>query len=244
VIDQTRSELLKIRTTRTTLGLLIALIVLATTVTVLSGLLSKVNGLEAESDQRDLLATGGFASVFALLAGILVVTSEFRFGTVRPTFLVTPVRSRVIEAKLLASMLTGVALAVVAELIVLAIGYAILAGRGIPIALDGGDTAVLALRVLADAALWGGIGVGAAAMIRNQVASVIVVLAWLFVVEALLVGFFPSAGRFAPGQASQALNGSSDKDLLPPLAGGALLAAWVAALVAGGIAVTAARDVD
>ncbi|HZP29867.1 MAG TPA: ABC transporter permease, partial [Acidimicrobiia bacterium] len=85
---------------------------------------------------------------------------------------------------------------------------------------------------------------GAAAIIRNQVASVIVVLAWLFVAESVLFGLVPSVGRFTPGRASDSVNGSSDDHLLPPVAGAAVLVGWVAVLVAAGVAVTARRDVD
>jgi len=242
--DQVRAELLKIRTTRTMLGLLAGLLVLVAAIALLHGLIAKSSDLAGTSDQRDLLGTGGVASIFALLGGVLVVTSEYRFGTIRPTLLVSPRRSLVVAAKLVAAMLADVALAALAEALVLPIGYSVLAGRGIPNALGAGETLVVLVRVLADAALWGGVGVGAAATIRNQIASVVALLLWLFLVESLLTGFVPSVGRFAPGQASAAMTGQSGDDLLPPAAGAAVLCAWVAALVAAGIAVTARRDVD
>jgi ABC-type transport system involved in multi-copper enzyme maturation permease subunit len=244
VIGQTRAEFLKIRSTRTTLGLVLGMVALVMLVALLHGLLSKVGSLDEKGDQRDLLGTGGFASLFSVLAGVLVVTSEYRFGTIRPTFLFSPRRSRVIEAKLAASMLTGVGFAVVGEVLAVGIGFAILAGRGIPVSLEGSDLVILVLRVLADAALWGGLGVGVATIIRNQIGSVIALLAWLFVVESVLFGFVPSVGRFTPGQASEAFNGSTKDHLLPPAAGVAVLAAWVAVLVASGIALTARRDVN
>ena len=43
--------------------------------------------------------TAGFATIFALLFGIVVVTAEFRHGTITPTFLVTAARTRVILSK-------------------------------------------------------------------------------------------------------------------------------------------------
>lgn len=243
MIGQTRAELLKIRSTRTTLGLVLAMVALVILVALLHGLLSNVGELDGRNDQRDLFGTGGFASLVAVLAGVLVITSEYRFGTIRPTFLFSPRRSTVVEAKLLASMLTGIVLAVVEEALACGIGYAVLAGRGIPVSLRGGDLTVVVLRALADAALWGGIGVGVASIVRNQIGSVIALLGWLFVVESVLFGFVPSVGRFAPGQASEAFGGSSNDHLLSPGAGAAVLVGWVAALVACGIALTARRDV-
>ena len=48
------------------------------------------------------------------------------------------------------------------------------------------------------AALWGAIGVGLGAIVRSQVGAIIGLLAWGFVVENLLFAFVPSVGRFAP----------------------------------------------
>jgi len=40
--------------------------------------------------------------VFSALAGVLLVTSEYRYGTIRPTILFNPVRSHLLAAKVLA----------------------------------------------------------------------------------------------------------------------------------------------
>ena len=69
----------------------------------LAGLLTSDDDLHRTGDQRDLFGVGGLATIFAALAGMLVVTSEYRFGTIRPTFVFTPRRSLVIGAKLVAS---------------------------------------------------------------------------------------------------------------------------------------------
>src|SRR6185503_10133677 len=149
VIDQFRAELLKIRSTRTTLGLLIAMVALVLLFGLLTGLLTSDDDLQRTSDQRDLFGVGGLATIFAALAGILVVTSEYRFGTIRPTFVFTPRRSRVIGSKLVASLAAGALLATVAIGLSVAIGAAVLAGRGIPLALDRGDVSLIVLGGLA-----------------------------------------------------------------------------------------------
>jgi hypothetical protein len=82
VIAQTRAELLKIRSTRTTLGLLLALVGLALLFALLTGLLGKSGDLVGKENQRLLLGNGTLAGVFAALAGIMLVTSEYRFGTI------------------------------------------------------------------------------------------------------------------------------------------------------------------
>ena len=88
MINQIRAEALKIRSTRTTLGFVVATVVLVVSLTLLTGLLS--NSLHTVENQRQLFGLGGIAGLFSSLAGILVITGEYRFGTIRPTFLVSP----------------------------------------------------------------------------------------------------------------------------------------------------------
>jgi hypothetical protein len=96
------------------------------------------------------------------------ITGEIRHGTIRPTFLATPNRARVIAAKVAASALAGVALGLLAEALTAAIESAGLAVRGIHIALSAGDYAQLLAGGGAAAALWAAIGVGVGALVRNQ----------------------------------------------------------------------------
>ncbi len=93
-------------------------------------------------------------------------------------------------------------------------------------------------------ALWGAIGVGLGAIVRNQVGAIIGLLAWGFVVENLLFAFVPSVGRFAPVHAQDALIGLTTKHLLHPTPGGLMLIAWTAALGLIGAALAARRDVN
>jgi len=244
VIAQTLAELLKLRSTRTTLGLVLGMFALLLLTTLLTGLLTPTDELAHPENQRDLLGLGGIATLFTALTGLLLVTSEFRFGTIRSTVLVTPRRSRVVLGKVAAAGLAGLAIGGAAVLLAFAIGYLCLSGRDVPIALDGGQKAQLVLGLLLATALWGVIGVGLGAIVRNQVGSVIGLLAWVFVVENLLFGLVPSVGRLVPSQAVNALVGSTDEHLVAPAAGGALLVAWAAVLVAAGAALVARRDVD
>jgi hypothetical protein len=140
-------------------------------------------------------------------------------------------------------MSAGIVFAVVGVGLSFGIGRAILSGRSIPLVLDGGDVAQLLLGALVAAALWGAIGVGLAAILRNQIASVIGLLVWSLVVENLLFGLVPSVGRFTPGRASDALMGMTADHLLSGGAGAAVLVAWAAALAAAGLVLTARRDV-
>jgi ABC-2 type transport system permease protein len=241
---QIRAELLKIRSTRTTIALILAMIALILLITLLTGLLTHPAGLTGTENQRDLLSVSSIAGVFSALAGVLLVTSEYRFGTIRPTILFNPARSHVLAAKAAAGALAGTVFGTAGTAIVWAIGYAILSGRGITIVLSTGDILLLTLGGLAGAALWGAIGAGLGAIIHNQVGAVITLLAWGLVVDNLLFGLAPLVGRFMPDRASDALMGLRAQHLLSPGAGAITLIAWAGALGILGIALSVRQDIN
>lgn len=241
---QLRAELLKIRSTRTTVGLVLGLVGLVVLFSLLQGLLTKAPDLVTVEDQREILSVGSLAGVFSALAGIMLMTSEYRYGTIRPTFLFTPTRSRVLGAKLVAGLLAGVVFGIAGGILAFAIGYACLAGRGIDYTLSGGQTTLLLLGTVAGTALWGAIGVAVGALVRNQVGAIIGLLAWGFVVENLLFGLVPSVGRFGPTHAGDALIGLTMEHLLHATAGGLVLVAWAIALSVAGPPLAVRRDVS
>jgi ABC-2 type transport system permease protein len=244
MIAQIRAELLKIRSTRTTIALILGMIALILLITLLTGLLTHPSGLASREDQRQLLSLSSLTSVFSALAGVLLVTSEYRFGTIRPTILFNPERSHLLTAKVVAGALAGITFGVLSEAIGWAIGYAILDGRGITVVLGSGDILLLTLGGLASAALWGAIGAGLGAIIHNQVGAVITLLAGGLVVDSLLFGLVPSVGRFMPTRASDALMGLRVHHLVSPGAGAIALIAWAGALGVLGIALTVRQDLN
>jgi hypothetical protein len=241
---QIRAELLKIRSTRTTIGLIVGMIALILLITLLTGLLSHPSGLVSKEDQRELLGLSSLAGVFAALAGVLPVTSEYRFGTIRPTILFNPVRSSVLAAKVVAGAVAGLGFGVLAEATGWAVGYPILAGRGITVVLSGGDILLLTLGGLVGAALWGAIGAGLGTIIHNQVGGIIALLAWGFVVDNILFGLAPSVGRFTPTRASDALMGLRVDHLASPGIGAITLILWAGILGAIGIALSVRQDIN
>jgi ABC-2 type transport system permease protein len=244
MIAQIRAELLKIRSTRTTIGLILGMIALILLFTLLTGLLTHPSGLASKENQRQLLSPGSLAAVFSALAGVLLVTSEYRYGTIRPTILFNPARSHVMTAKVAAGALAGIAFGVLGEATGWAIGYAILDWRGITAVLSSGDILLLTFGGLAGAALWGAIGAALGAIIHNQVAGVITLLAWGLVVDNLLFSLVPSVGRFTPTRASDALVGLRVHHLASPGAGAITLIAWAGALGVLGIALSVRQDIS
>jgi hypothetical protein len=153
--------------------------------------------------------------VFPLVIGALSMTAEFRHQTITPTLLAEPRRSIVLGAKLVVAAVLGLAYGV--------IGTAGAVLGGLPFLLTQGDGAHLDDRdVLADLlfsvvamAIWCVIGVGLGSLLTNQIASVVVILAFTQFVEPVLriglVAIDPLAGaqKYLPGAAAEALAGSS-----------------------------------
>jgi ABC-2 type transport system permease protein len=242
-----RAELLKQRSTRTTLGFLLAMLTLILFATVLHSFGLKETSLLNHDDQMHVFGWGGLGALFAGLVGAMSITAEIRHGTIRPTFLATPRRSRVIVAKAIASSLIGVVFGLAAAAFALGIGSAALKARGIPVDLDAGDIAQLIAGGAVAAALWGPIGVGLGALLRNQVAALVGLFAWLLFVEGLVFGLLPKAGRLLPGTAGSAIAGATTtgevRPLLAPAVGALLLVLYGTASVAAGWTATNRRDV-
>jgi ABC-2 type transport system permease protein len=243
-----RAELLKQRSTRTSLALFAAMAGLVLFAVLLHGFGLSAEDVGTTSDQITRLFGPGekVGTLFAGLLGALAITSEIRHGTIRPTFLVTPERGRVVAAKAWTSGLIGAGFGLVACTVAAAVATAALRIRGIDVELAAGDYALFVAGGAAAAALWAAIGVGLGAIIRNQVPTLIGICAWLLFVEGLLlgdVGAVGDVGPFAPGAAASALTGQDPGKLLAPAVGLVLLAVYaVAAAVAGSLATTR-RDV-
>ncbi len=243
---QLRSELLKQRSTRSSRGLLAAMVGLVAFVVLLHGFGLPTENFGRRSAQLELLFGRGemLGALFAGLLGAMSITAEFRHGTIRPTLLVTPRRGRVVAAKVWASLLFGAAFGVIAAAVAASVGSVALAARGVAIQLDAGDYMLLLAGGAAAAALWAAIGVGLGAMIRSQVPTLVGLCAWVLFVEGLLagdLGVIGDIGRFAPGALGAAASGQDPQ--LAPLLGALLLALYAAAATVAGGAATKRRDV-
>ena len=241
--DQLLSELRKMRTTRTNLGLLAGMIVLILVFLLAVGLAGTSADLAEHNHQHRLFAIGTQAALFATLIGVMAITSEFRHGTIRPTFVVTPDRGRVIVAKVISSLLMGLLFGAFAIGLSFAIGYPVLVARGARFVLDANDVLLLVLGTIGMTALWAALGVGFGAVLRNQVFAVIALIVWTAVVNPIIDSAAPGAGRWTPIAASSSLTADPANYLLSPLGGGLLLLAYTAVFVVAGHLLVARRDV-
>jgi ABC-2 type transport system permease protein len=244
---QLHAELHKQRSTRTALAMFGAMVGLVLLAVLLHGFgLASVH-LDSSPEQLMVLGLGELlGTLFAALLGAMSITGEIRHGTIRPTFLVTPARGRVIAAKVCVSALIGAGLGLAAGAVAAGLGTAALRMRGIDVRLDAGDYALLLAGGTVAAALWAAIGVGVGAVVRHQVPAPVGLCAWLLFVEGLLVGDVPDfadVGKVAPGAAAAAIGGLDPDRLLAPELGLVLLALYAAAAAVAGSLATSRRDV-
>jgi ABC-2 type transport system permease protein len=238
------AELLKIRTApRTTLGLVLGLLLLV-------GLGSAATASDADSSpfasataSSDVITTAAFGVVFALILGVLIVTWEYRHGTITQTFLATPRRERVIGAKIAIAFLSGGILAAAALAVAL-----IVASFWISLDLDRGQWELLG-RVLLAAALWGVLGAGLGAVLQSQVGAIVTAFVWFLVAEPLLGAAVDvltdvSIADYLPGAVIDRLHNVDDPNYPYGLWVGVLLAvSYAAGFAVLGIVSAVRRDV-
>ena len=197
-----------------------------------------------------------FGVLFALLLGVVIVTSEFANQTAAVTFVTVPRRTTVIRAKVAGAACCGALFWLVGTVMAAVATPPFLYTQHISASLAGWTvTRSVLLNLLAFVA-WGVLGLGLGAVLRSQMASVvaaIVVYAGSF--GAILVftalynlfhqGWMLGAPVIAPAVASEVMTTSGQAFPYAPPAwvGGVIMIGYTVALVAGGIILTKRRDV-
>ncbi|MDQ1647806.1 MAG: type transport system permease protein [Cryptosporangiaceae bacterium] len=194
--------------------------------------------------------------LLAMIMGILIVTNEFHHQTATPTFLTTPVRSRVIGAKVVTAVSWGMLFAALSTVLSLITGAVFLTSAHVSTELGNGDVIKPVLLNILAYGIWAVFGVGIGTLIRNQIASIIVALVLYIVVDlSVHAALFSLAGYlhhdwiaelyyYLPSGASSAMTSSGGLEYSPMWWAGALTLAGYG-IVAGlvGTAVTSRRDI-
>ena len=124
--------------------------------------------------------------VFALMIGVLAVTTEFRHGTITPSLLVVPNRIRLMAAKLAAVAVDRRRRIGVVSTGLL-IGIVSFFGSVRDFDTSGDKLAMFVGGTLA-AALFAALGIGLGALVRNQVGAIVGPLVYIFLLEPLIGG--------------------------------------------------------
>ncbi|MFD7903776.1 ABC transporter permease [Kitasatospora sp. NPDC059747] len=226
-----RTELRKLRAGRGllyTVGTGLALIALAA---IGSARHATEAAMPAEEAALAVIRQGFAGLLFATITGSLLVTGEYRHRTWTRTYLVTPDRTRVLAAKAAASVAVGLPVGVLSALV----STAIAAGFGhAPV--NTWEVWRLLLTIVLVSTLAGPWGVALGYLIRNQVATVLAVVAYTSGIEAVVIVALPDFGRFLPGGTQLSL--LHDPELTAPLPGWAALAlllGYIAAALFGAV---------
>jgi ABC-2 type transport system permease protein len=214
------AELLKLRTTRTFAAIVGTAAVLSVVLVVLGA------SLGVEKDPHALFTNNSITYIIVLL-GAIGMTGEWRHRTITGTVLAAPDRLRLIAAKVLSYSVAGIALSLLVTASTMVVGTLILDLRGQETLGLGGLADVL-WRNLAVAAVLGPIGVCVGALVRNQIVTVVGLVAMAAVLEPAITQVAPAVGRFGPlaGAPGGVIGGPDASELLAPGLALAVLLAW------------------
>jgi ABC-2 type transport system permease protein len=203
VIDLVRAEFLKLRSTRTALGLFIAAIVVSVVPAIL--VMSLVPHDALADGGAALAATGlTLVPILAVVFGILGMTNEYRHGTITYTYLATPRRGIVIIVKLVCYGIVGAAVMAATALLV-GVSIALIAalrGIALPWLTTANTTDLGTLRdagvLLVTVGMMTAFGVSLGALFRAQIPTVAGVLVWALALEGIITVIKPRVGIYLP----------------------------------------------
>lgn len=239
-----RAELLKLRTTRTTVLLTIGAVAFAAFLGFVSAAVAGGDGnprLGSADMIERLVGVSAIPAAAAVVVGVLLAAGEFQHGTITGTFLVTPRRTRVVAAKAVAMAAGAVALTV--AMVVASVAGAVprIVADGADVHVDAAGVATTVGGLVAAAALLGAVGVLLGLLVRSQAAALMVVAAWALVLEGIVDVIVGGGLRdWLPGGAASTLVGGGDQGRA---LAGIVVAGWTAAVAAVATPVVARRDV-
>ena len=179
------------------------------------------------------------------------MTSEFRFGTIVPTFLTTPQRERPVLAKIGAlGIVAGAISLTVVVVTYLTVTIELLTVKHASV--DYAKVVLIALGAMLAYVLMAIIGVALGALLRNQILTVVLAILWVFIAEGIVTLILTQAlhlgyiAKWLPASAVGAVvSVSNDRmpDQLPAWGGALTLIAYAAVFTGLAFATTLRRDV-
>ncbi|MFF4658375.1 ABC transporter permease [Streptomyces sp. NPDC001381] len=231
------AEWIKIRTLRSQIGCLGA-VLLATVA------FSALAGADSGGDDADPLFSVffgvGFGQIAAVAFGTTAVAAEFQGGALRLSLAAVPDRARWFAAKLTAIALPVLAVGLVTGLATWAVGSTVLGeGADAPGTAEGlrgaaGCAVYLTLMTL--------LAAGLTTVLRSGAATLGILIPFLLIVSFVVGDLSGNAADFLPDRAGQVVLHSSWDGVLGPWTGLAVTAVWTALALAAGAWRLARRD--
>jgi hypothetical protein len=251
MIRLVRAEFLKLRSTQVWFWMLVATVAIGALLAV--GNIAPSDGIRSPEKVPDLFAafasSPGYVVLFTL--GALGVTTEFRYQTITPTVLQTPSRWSIVTAKMITYAIVGIVYAVAALLAETAVGVPWLNAKNIDIRWSDGHVQHAIIGTFGVLALFGIVGLGVGALLRNQIVAVVVGIVFLVLIENILLAIpgVKHAWPYTPNGGTQAIlhtNGSDEANgvhLLPTGGGVVVLLLWAFIPAIVGAAFSMNRDI-
>ena len=249
-----RSEWIKLRTLRLNIVLPLVGFAFLVGITALVGIFADVDfEFRRSSDIAELVGfVGVLPGLLMSVVGVLAISSEFGFGTIRPTLAATPNRPKVFAAKALLLAVLGFLYGLVTGLIAYVVGFSLLSARGAErlefFDSDGTlSVLVIGLPILIMLLVLFGFGLGL--LIRISPAAVVVAIVWPIVIEPIIavaaaLGGMEEPQRILPYQSALALVSKDGSEFVNGRIGGGLFfAVVVAAIIAVATVINNRRDV-
>lgn len=197
MIALVHSELLKLRTLRSTAWTAAALLAITLLTAGLALGDAGEKNLRTPQELRETILAVGYASVFFLaILGAIAAAGEYRHRTISQRFLASPGRSRVLLAKLAAYGVVGAGTSIVVTVVASALGQAVVSSKGYT--LDLGDAGMRMAAGMAIATIFAGmLGVVVGSITRNPTVAMVAVFgAWMF--EKIAGGWFGDVAQYFP----------------------------------------------
>jgi hypothetical protein len=243
-----KAEFRKLLTTQVWFWLLMASLAIAAITVVVP--LAAGNDDDLRRHVYDILGSGNAAYIAVFVLGALGVTTEFRYQTITPTILTTPSRWTLITAKLAAFAIVGAIYAVLCAALGLVIAIPWLSARGIDLDLRVNIWAVVT--AIGAVTLFALVGLGAGALMKNQIVAIVVGLILLLIVDNLIVAipgvkviypYLPTGLLNSMTTANGADRVVNDVHLLPIWGGVVGLIVWGLGMAVLGAGLTMNRDI-
>jgi ABC-2 type transport system permease protein len=242
-------ERVRITTVRSTWILIAAGLLLTLLIALGSVMAGRQDPIDA-GKQADLLSGATLLlPVFVGAVGVLAFGHEYRHGTVRPALLAVPVRLQMLAAKAAVVAMTSAAAALGAVAGSWLLALAIRGNDVTSVGLTAGATDRVAVGTVLYTVAWGLLGLALGGLLRSIPGAITLLLVWSLVAEPLILqllvldAFEPirPIGSFLPfvaGERMYAVDADTEaiasfvSNPVSPLAGGLLLAGYVAGLLA------------
>lgn len=249
MIKLVRAEFLKLRTTQVWFWLLLASVAVSALIVIAA--YAPHNGVQNTQDVADVFGSAATADIAVFILGVLGITTEFRYQTITPTVLATPSRWAVVSAKMITYALVGAIFSAICVSVEIAIAVPWIHAKGLSVGLGEGNIPHSLFGVFVVVALYGIVGLGVGALVKNQIVAVSVGLLFLLVLENIIVAIpkVKYAYPFTPGGASSAIlttNPTTDFNgvtLLSTAGGVVVLLLWALVPAMIGASVTMNRDI-